>query len=29
LSDCLRAALDLDLGGPADFTPPRRLPRAA
>ena len=29
LAVCLQAALALDLVGPDDFTPPRRLPRAA
>jgi hypothetical protein len=29
LIDCLQAALALDLVGPDDFAPPRRLPRAA
>ena len=29
LPDCLQAALALDLVGPHDFAPPRRLPRAA
>jgi len=29
LAECLQAALALDLVGPDDFAPPRRLPRAA